>query len=85
METNIQKFLAENFDAVQVKQAVKDDEYVILYTLPTLLDLAGVQWDTEECQELFDAMQELFECPVFVSGDGDVVAVSEDYFEEYMC
>lgn len=83
METNIQKFLAENFDAVQVKRSVQDDEYVILCTLPTLLDVAKVQFGSEEYHELFDAMQELFECPVFVSDYNDVVAVSEDYYEKY--
>ncbi len=83
METNIQKFLAENFDAVHVKRSVEDDEYVILCTLPTLLDVAGVQFGSDEYHELFDAMQELFECPVFVSDHDDVVAVSEDFFEKY--
>ena len=82
METNIQKFLAENFDAVQVKRSVKDDECVILCTLPTLLDVSRIQFGSEEYHELFDAMQELFECSVFVNSYNDVVALGDDYFDE---
>ena len=86
MESQVQTILHKIFDAEevkQVKQAVKDKGSVELYTLRTMLHVTGIQFGSDEYHEMFDIMEELFECPVFVTCYDDIVAMDAEIYEEY--